>query len=122
MKDDILNKAAQAYADSQHFDDDWGSQKDKQECVKDFKAGAEWMKDQCSNESDRLMPIAYFDGMAHAKEQLMKDAIVIDGCYIRRNNYTKQNVLNGLDVTDKAFQKFKHGDKLKIIIVEEKEK
>lgn len=53
MKDDILNKVAQAYADSQHFDDDWGSQKDKQECVKDFKVGAEWMKERIREEIHR---------------------------------------------------------------------
>ena len=53
------------------------------------------------------------------KEQLMKSAT--NGCYIKRNKYTKQNVLNGLSVTCEAIQKFKDGDKVKVIIVKEAE-
>ena len=43
----------------------------------------------------------------------------VQGAYIRRNRYTKKNVLNGFDVTCDAVQKFKNGDKVKIIIVKE---
>ena len=53
------------------------------------------------------------------KEQLMKSAT--NGCYIKRNKYTKQNVLNGLSVTCEAIQKFRDGDKVKVIIVKEDE-
>lgn len=53
------------------------------------------------------------------KEQLMKSAI--NGCYIKRNKYTKENVLNGLSVTCEVIQKFKDGDKVKVIIVKEAE-
>lgn len=53
------------------------------------------------------------------KEQLMKSAI--NGCYIKRNKYTKENVLNGFSVTCEAIQKFKDGDKVKVIIVKEAE-
>lgn len=53
------------------------------------------------------------------KEQLMKSAI--NGCYIKRNKYTKENVLNGLSVTCEVIQKFKDGDKVKVIIVKESE-
>lgn len=55
-------------------------------------------------------------GMRLQKEQMMKDAIE---AYIRRNKYTKKNVLNGLDVTCDAIQKFNGGDKVKIIITKE---
>ena len=54
------------------------------------------------------------------KEQLMKSAI--DGCYISRNKYTKKNVLNGFDIKCDTIQKFKDGDKVKIIIIKENEK
>lgn len=53
------------------------------------------------------------------KEQLMKSAI--NGCYVKRNKYTKENVLNGFSVTCEAIQKFKDGDKVKVIIVKEAE-
>lgn len=53
------------------------------------------------------------------KEQMSKFAI--DGCYIKRNKYNKENVLNGLNVTCDAIQKFKDGDKVKVIIVKEDE-
>ena len=52
-----------------------------------------------------------------ATERLSEN--VVEGAYIRRNRYTKKNVLNGFDVTCDAVQKFKDGDKVKIIIVKE---
>ena len=54
------------------------------------------------------------------KEQLMKSAI--DGCYISRNKYTKKNVLNAFDIKCDTIQKFRDGDKVKIIIIKENEK
>lgn len=51
------------------------------------------------------------------KEQMMKDAI--SGAFIRRNKYTKQNVLNGFSVTCEQIQKFNNGDKVKVIIIKE---
>ncbi len=51
------------------------------------------------------------------KEQLTKDAL--DGLYIHRNRYTKKNVLHGFDVTCDAIQRFKKGDKVKLIIIKE---
>ena len=50
------------------------------------------------------------------KEQLMKGA---EECYIRRNRYTKKNVLNGFDVTCDAIQRLKGGDKVKVIVIKE---
>ena len=50
-----------------------------------------------------------------ATERLSENAV--EGAYIRRNRYTKKNVLNGFDVTCDALQKFKDGDRVKIIIV-----
>lgn len=50
------------------------------------------------------------------KEQMMKDATE---AYIRRNRYTKQNVLNGFSVTCDAIQKFNDGDKVKVIVIKE---
>lgn len=60
---------------------------------------------------------AYLDGLKDMKEYLMKD--VVEGLRIHRNRYTKKNVLHGLDVTCEAIQKFKDGDKLKLIIIKE---
>ena len=39
--------------------------------------------------------------------------------YIRRNRYTKQNVLNGLSVTCDAVQTFKDGDKINVLFVKD---
>ena len=50
------------------------------------------------------------------KQQLMKGA---EECYIRRNRYTKKNVLNGFDVTCDAIQRLKGGDKVKVIVIKE---
>lgn len=49
-------------------------------------------------------------------QKMMKDAL---SGFIKRNNYTKTNVLRGLDITCDAIQKFKDGDKVKLIIVKE---
>ena len=54
-------------------------------------------------------------GMEHKEKELMKNAV--DGPYIRRNRYTKKNVLNGLDLTCDELQGFKDGQKLKVIFV-----
>ena len=66
----------------------------------------------------------YFEDIARhfanwQKEQMMKSAI--SGCYIKRNRYNKENVLNGLDVTSDMFQKFNNGDKVKIIVIKDDE-
>ena len=50
------------------------------------------------------------------RENMMKGAA--EG-YIRRNKYTKKNVLNGFDVTCDAIQKFNGGDKVKVIVIKE---
>ena len=67
-------------------------------------------------EITEVREIAFINGALWQKQQMMKDAV--DG-HIRRNKYTKKNVLNGLDVVCEAVQKFKDGDKLKIIFVKE---
>lgn len=59
-----------------------------------FKAGAQWQK-----------------------EQMMTYAV--DGAFIRRNRYTKTNVLNGLDITCDEIQSFKDKDKIKVLFVKE---
>jgi hypothetical protein len=62
---------------------------------------------------------AFRTGAQWQKEQMMKSAI--EGCYIKRNRYTKENVLNGLSVTCDTIQKFKDGDKVKVIVIKEDE-
>ena len=59
-----------------------------------FKAGAKWQA-----------------------EQMMANAV--DGAFIRRNRYTKKNVLNGLDMTCDAIQCFKDKDKIKVLFIKE---
>lgn len=54
-------------------------------------------------------------GARMQKEQMMKDAV--DGPFIRRNRYTKMNVLNNLNLTCDALQGFKDGQKLTVIFV-----
>lgn len=49
------------------------------------------------------------------QEQMMANAV--DGAFIRRNRYTKKNVLNGLDVTCDAIQDFRDKDKIKVLFV-----
>jgi hypothetical protein len=51
------------------------------------------------------------------KEQMMAKAV--DGAFIRRNRYTKMNVLNGLDTTCDAIQSFKDKDKIKVLFIKE---
>jgi len=51
------------------------------------------------------------------KEQMMANAV--DGAFIRRNRYTKKNVLNGLDTTCDAIQRFKDKDKIKVLFIKE---
>lgn len=53
------------------------------------------------------------------KERIMKSAI--EGCWIKRNRYTKENVLNGLSVTCDAIQKFRDGDKVRVLILKDDE-
>ncbi len=55
-------------------------------------------------------------GMRLQKEQMMSNATE---AYIRRNRCTNKNVLNGLDVSCDAVQKFTDGGRVKIIIVKE---
>jgi hypothetical protein len=62
----------------------------------------------------------FITGAQWQKGQFLKSAI--SGCYIKRNRYNKENVLNGLNVTCNAIQKFKDGDKVKILIIKEEEK
>ena len=51
------------------------------------------------------------------KQQMMGGAV--EGAFIRRNKYTKLNILNGFDTTCDAIQKFKDKDRLKIIFIKE---
>ena len=53
------------------------------------------------------------------KQQMLKSAI--EGCWIKRNRYTKENVLNGLSVTCDAIQKFRDGDKVRVLILKDDE-
>jgi len=53
------------------------------------------------------------------KHQMLKSAI--EGCWIKRNKYTKENVLNGLSVTCDAIQKFRDGDKVRVLILKDDE-
>ena len=51
------------------------------------------------------------------KRQILKSAV--EGCWVKRNRYTKENVLNGFSVTCDLIQEFKDGDKVKVIIIKE---
>ena len=52
-------------------------------------------------------------------DEMKQDVKSVDGVYIRRNRYTKQNVLNGLSVTYEALQSFKDGDRIKVVFIKE---
>lgn len=56
-------------------------------------------------------------GMSLQKELMMKDAV--NGAWIQRNKYTRENVLYGFDKAGAVIQKFNNGDKVKIIIIKE---
>lgn len=96
---------------------------------------ADWQKERDFNDFARLKKSWYeegridgkFEGLSDdekyqqgfhdAKEQMMKGAI--EGPFIRRNRYTKKNVLNNFDLTHDVLQNFKDGDKVKVIIIKE---
>jgi uncharacterized protein YbcC (UPF0753/DUF2309 family) len=86
------------------------------------KAGQKYFPDENNiwarpNYEAKAAEYAFKDGANWQKEQMMKDAI--SGAFIRRNKYTKQNVLNGFSVTCEQIQKFNNGDKVKVIIIKE---
>ena len=67
------------------------------------------------DETDRYICNAFKDGAKWQAEQMMANAV--DGAFIRRNRYTKKNVLNGLDMTCDAIQGFKDKDKIKVLFI-----
>ena len=84
-----LEEASRNYTDNEEYGDDVYFS-----IKASFQAGAKWQK-----------------------EQMMANAF--EGAYIRRNRYTKKNVLNGFDVTCDAIQGFKDKDKVKVIVIKE---
>lgn len=56
-------------------------------------------------------------GALWQKEQMMKDAV--SGAFIRRNKYTKRNVLSAFDIICDEIQKFKDKDHVKVIIIKD---
>lgn len=89
-----------------------------------FKAGANWQKQQDNNDANHALveqtktqQMCYEKGMADMKQQMMANAV--EGAFIRRNRYTKKNVLNGFDTTCDAIQGFKDKDKVKLIIIKD---
>ena len=82
-----------------------------------FKAGAEWQKAKDQETIELAEDHAMLAGMEKMKEQMMKDAV--GGLWIRRNKHTKTNVLQCFDVTHEVFQKFKDGDRIKMLILKD---
>ncbi len=85
------------------------------------KAAESWIDDDNNTHGADYIGVtvaenAFKAGANWQKEQLMKGA---EECYIRRNRYTKKNVLNGFDVTCDAIQRLKGGDKVKVIVIKE---
>ena len=74
-----------------------------------FKAGADWQRQNMVE----ALRTEYEKGRYDMREEMMKNST--DG-YIRRNRYTKTNVLH-LDVTCDAVQGFKNDDKLKVVFI-----
>ena len=108
--------------DFKRFEEEYlEKEKDEILCVYDRHAGlmdgAKWQKEQDKETIELAEDHAMLAGMEKMKEQMMKDAV--DGLYIYRNKYTKKNVLHGFDVTCEAVQRFKKGDKVKLIIIKE---
>lgn len=52
-------------------------------------------------------------------DEMKQDVPSFDGAYIRRNRYTKQNVLNGFSASCEALQSFKDGDRIKVLFLKE---
>jgi hypothetical protein len=69
------------------------------------------------NELRTIVGVAAKMSAQWQKEQMLKDAV--SGAYIRRNKYTKTNVLNGFNVTCDVVQKFKDKDNVKVIIIKD---
>lgn len=81
------------------------------------KDGANWQKSQDVKLLFNAKEDGYRLGLATMKQQMMDNAV--DGAFIRRNRYTKKNVLNGLDMTCDAIQGFKDKDKIKVLFIKE---
>lgn len=85
--------------------------------VKAIKFGAKWQKEKDIKFIFNAKDDGYRLGLAAMKQQMITNAF--DGAFIRKNRYTKKNVLNGLDITCDAIQGFTDKDKIKVLFVKE---
>ena len=84
--------------------------------IKDLaKHFVEWQKERDKQWLSEEHKHIFAKGRDSMKQQIMDNAV--DGAYIKRNKYTKTNVLNGFNRTCEEIQKFRDGDKVKIIII-----
>lgn len=80
-----------------------------------FIDGAEWQKEQDDKELSDLLTIAHLQGAEQMKEQMMENAL---HGWLDEDNEPPYD-LNVLCEEKIPFGKFKHGDKVRIIIVKE---
>lgn len=80
---------------------------------------AEWQREKDDKHIGDLQWEAYLKGEQDTKQQMMKDAL--DGCVllIVKSDTFSRNLFISTPQLYKELQKYKHGDKLKIIIVKE---
>lgn len=90
------------------------TKQDYEDCARYF---ANWQKKQDIKLLFNAKQDGYRLGLATMKQQMIDNAV--DGAFIRRNRYTKKNVLNGLDMTCDAIQGFKDKDKIKVLFIKE---
>lgn len=93
---------------------------DLEEAARRYAALQAGMKDAMTSDFYDEYPyspadvVAFKVGANWQKQQMMKDSV---SAYIRRNKYTKRNVLSGFDIICDEIQKFKDKDHVKVIII-----
>ena len=107
-----LEEAAKEYTDGKS----WAKENYLTPYIRDaFIAGAKWQKEQDDKELSDLLTIAHLQGAEQMKEQMMENAL---HGWMDEDNEPPYD-LNVICEEKIPFGKFKHGDKVRIIIVKE---
>lgn len=106
-----LDEAAEEYSNSIAFcgnDKEIKLAKEQSKC--DFKAGAEWQKEQNDKDLSEKIAAAYQLGLANKEKQMMKEAVEV---------MVTTNLANRPIIYLDELKGFQYGDKVRIIIVKE---
>lgn len=116
-----LEEAAKKYAHCPFTDDDGNFHEDAidEDAYLDFIAGAKWQEEQDKETIELAEDHAYLAGSVNEREQMMKDAV--EGHIVLKNDGW-----NSIELPSTFFgelsKNYKHGDKVRIIIIKEDER